>query len=484
MKRTLFLRTLAVVITLLSVQQLSGQGTQKWKIGDSLFVQQAGFKTPSLFKEMMKYRLPDWGYQVFSLDGNLNGNGQIQYIDGYEEPNSSYDHTLDGFIRANFTKYAESELRLFDLKSFLQFDINSQKQKDTYNRNSTKQFGLVINGTMDYYNWKSAEDERFTLQNFGVDFQYKPSFTTGEFNNVFDYNDEQNQFDYATLDYSVKYAFGFGKGRIRNVTPVIYAIRFQERSEYAGLTSSTNLETLQSLAQQFSKFDGYTKTGFRNEKFFWNDVNRIAGIENNSSAFATNYVQESIFETIGVRKEGRRSSVKAGIEFLGNHQYILKSTSNSNFYREVANHSIYSINGNFEKYSNKSLNTQIGHEVGFDVSLWDLSSKYSQDFIDYSITSLFYKYDYLKQLADRMVFQLSNTVTGQVAGDRYYDSTNFALMNSLNTNIYYFLEKSTVVRFNLNYTYINIEPFEEYSLSQHAYSTSITIQHFFGSRFW
>jgi hypothetical protein len=483
MIRTLFFRTLIVVVTLLSVQQLSGQGTQKWKVGDSLFVQQTGFNTPSLFKEMINYRLPDWGYQAISLDGNLNGNGTMQYFDGNGETNSSYNHTLDGFIRANFTKYAESELRLFDLKSFIQFDLNSHKLKETYNRNSTKKYGLVLNGAMDYYKWKSAEDDRFTVQNVDVDIQYKPSFNSGDFN----YNGDENQLDYATLDYTLKYKLGFGKGRLRNVTPVIYAIRFQERSEYAGLTSNSSLETLQSLAQQFSKLDGYTKTGYRNEKFFWNDVNRIAGIENNSSVFATNYVQESIFETIGVRKEGRRSSVKAGIEFLGNHRYILESTTTNNYnsyYREVANHSIYSINANFEAYSNKSLNTQIGHEVGFDVSFWDLSSKYSQDFIDFTITSLFYKYDYLKQLADRMVFQLSNTVTGQVAGGRYYDSTNFALMNSLNTNLYYFLEKSTVVRFNFNYMYTNIEPFEEYSLSFHAYSTSITIQHFFGSRFW
>ena len=54
MIRTLFFRTLIVVVTLLSVQQLSGQGTQKWKVGDSLFVQQTGFNTPSLFKEMIK----------------------------------------------------------------------------------------------------------------------------------------------------------------------------------------------------------------------------------------------------------------------------------------------------------------------------------------------------------------------------------------------------------------------------------------------
>ena len=483
MNRKLVLRTLVFVVTLLSAQQLFAQNTQKWKIGDSLFVQQTGFNTPSLFKEMINYRLPDWGYQAISLDGNLNGNGQMLYVDGYEQSNSSYNHTLEGFIRANFTKYRESEIRLFDLKFFVQLNVNSQKQKETYNRNSTKLYNLLLNGTMDYYKWKSADNDRFIVQNIDVDIQYKPSFNSGDFN----YNGEEVHRDYATLDYSLKYKLGFGKGRLRNVTPVIYAIRFQERSEYAGLSSNSSLETLQSLAQQFSKLNGYTKTGFRNEKFFWNDVNRIAGIGNNSSVFATNYVQESIFETIGIRKEGRRSSVKAGIEFLGNHRYILESTTTPNYnslFREVSNHSIYSINANFEAYSNKSLNTQIGHEVGFDVAFWNLSTKYSEDFIDYSITSLFYKYDYLKQLADRMVFQLSNTVTGQVLGSQYYDNSDFSILNSLNTNIYYFLEKSTVVRFNFNYMFIKNEPLEEYSQSLHNYSTSITIQHFFGSRFW
>ena len=119
------------------------------------------------------------------------------------------------------------------------------------------------------------------------------------------------------VDVEVRYnsgaRLGIGFGRLRDVTPVIRALRVRERLNELGRGNVLSSENVQAAAQQFARRPGYAPVYDRSDKYFWNDF--FSGIESRSSellAYESFYLAESLVEQVARRQEGYE--VSAGVD--------------------------------------------------------------------------------------------------------------------------------------------------------------------------
>lgn len=119
------------------------------------------------------------------------------------------------------------------------------------------------------------------------------------------------------VDLEVRYnsgaRLGIGFGRLRDVTPVIRALRVRERLNELGRDGVLSSENVQAAAQQFARRPGYAPVYDRGDKYFWNDF--FSGIEAQSSellAYESFYLAESLVEQVARRQEGYE--VSAGVD--------------------------------------------------------------------------------------------------------------------------------------------------------------------------
>lgn len=113
---------------------------------------------------------------------------------------------------------------------------------------------------------------------------------------------------------------GIGWGKIRDITPVISAIRLQERLKTIGhINTDLNEKDLVSLAQSLSRVNHYNLTAFRGGKNFWKDFESEPVYEKlkfkDMTPFELNYAMESLLESKLQRMEGFLCSANIGLHY-------------------------------------------------------------------------------------------------------------------------------------------------------------------------
>lgn len=346
---------------------------------DTSFVQQVGFTDLSKIKEVLEYRLPDWGYTVFSIQGSSSGyyknDTRGDYQTDFQNPlvyiaksRTELESRSQSKLQPHFKRYDESELRIrtIEIINDLDFQFNSRRlsDDDIYNGNILREntqrianlntrvnYSQLLYSSKDaiYFNGLgfnltnsiNALNEKYIYESSGV---LQPNVTRTLYQNNF--------------NMGVNYSWGFG--RIRNVTPMITALRLIDRSNYIGKPINTENNRTQGIAEQFAIRGAYSSNIlFRPEKYFWDDLFQKTGINNQLSAFEVNYLQETTTELMGSRLQGYRFEVNPGLSYsrydASDYDYISRETNSK-------------LNPNlsvlFSYYDNPSLNKQFGSQTG------------------------------------------------------------------------------------------------------------------------
>ena len=104
--------------------------------------------------------------------------------------------------------------------------------------------------------------------------------------------------------------FGIGLGRVRNVTPVVRALRLDARLQALDRSGRLSDEQLQEVARQFARRPGYPAVYDRPDKHFWNDLfEQIDDQIGPLSPFETLYLTDVLQERLGQRFEGADAAI-------------------------------------------------------------------------------------------------------------------------------------------------------------------------------
>lgn len=419
---------------------------------DQSYTQNVGYTNSHEINNLLSYRLPKWGYTTFSMVGNANA--QINRNDYSYEKRDSFV----GNVEPNFFKYSESEMEIKSLKLQAILMRNSDQIKQKY-ANETKSI-FQSNSLIADYNllkYKSETSNSFVINSYSGLFQttYRSNTTLGSNSNVYGLNE---------YEYNIFLGIGFGVGRIRNVTPIMLAARFTERSSAMGKNLDSSSEDFQTLAQHFAKLNSYSNTGFRNEKFFWQDLFNLNGVSRYPySPFEINYLQETVLETFGNRYEGQRSYVLPLITAIG-HGYFDRDNSFSDNYA-------IGIRVVHEIFKNISLESQYSHKFNLETEYNTLIG----------LINVNYTFGYVQQLADRYLWETSvSTYLGS------YDFDFFFRQGNVNSSFSLFVEKSTLLSLQatISFTQGSYKFFNFDNDVKILSNFGISFKHFFGNRFW
>lgn len=434
-----------------------------------------GFEHADSINILRDYRLPDWGYRSFYIDPSLQSGGNVlnqNDTSAYTEERSN-SHGLD--LNPGFTRYHESEDLIYTIHIRLPMFLNMGSQIEDKEQSKPHRTRSYETDSFNFYPGANIDGNLKKYINHSVffDFSASSSFDYSRRNRDYFTNQHDFQLNEATIrDYSIKrnelyfyqdISTGIGFGRIRNVTPLIHALRFNER---LNTISSKNLsgDQIISVAHTFTKRDTYTRIYDRPERYFWRDVNQSTGKQlNNLTPYELFYLRDALDENIGSRWQGYTVTFSPILEYNINSdnerreeiiEYIvddhLVDTDTDTTKSDTKN---YYLNGGVQLQAQWYHNISLDHQIGIEGQ-----AQYGKNFI-YEVdspTKLKYQVDtelvvhWLWVLADRWLW--SNQLVNEYQfhrlisqDDRYETDNDGRLETRLISNFSYRIENQLVV---------------------------------------
>ncbi|MCK6542321.1 hypothetical protein L6Q79_06530 [bacterium] len=384
-------------------------------------------------KPIKDYRLPDWGYSRGWINASLSrNNSSSDYSDEeYKNDNSSY------WLNSNYILMRESE------KQDLNFSASAFYSKRTNETSRNNDLGhsdrdyndivahVMLRGNSSHYAGYyhatilphiayTKSESVYKVTDIGYMFPDTAIMRSKEKSNAIDLS-------LATL---------FGIGRIRNVTPVIRAMRVHERLNAVGKGESWNEETTQRVAAEFARLYGYQNVYDRHQKEFWNSLDEALP---DLTPFEAHYMNDVFQEAIGNRLEGY--VIDVGPRII---RYQSRDKRNSsNYYlddEDVKFRSTYlgmMLNGQF--YHNYSINGQIDFSATGSLDFRSSSKKYNPVS---DLKQMQLAVNHLYSIADRLLWTVSGTYDNAhiKIGDEDTHETFKSKKYKISTNLTYFIE--------------------------------------------
>ena len=424
------------------------------------FAQQSiGFTDSTDFQYLINYRLPSWRYSQFSLNassGNYDHNNQ-----NLENSYSSSRNMLQtsrnsrGAVSFNpdFKYWHESEQRILSINSNYSFDYSRQKNTDDVENNSPSDFP----NTEGRYKHTSL----YMYQVLNIDASIKnylnpdnSTFVYGSLYGFFDHNRRENKTTYMSGDITdiettqksvvINPRLAIGFGRIRNVTPVIRAIRVNERFKNLGNASLSD-ENITKTAEQFTKYQGYTRVYDRPLKYFWNDLSSLTNTSfSDMGAYDLMYLNDIFDEVLGSRYEGYE--FQAGIQYLYKNDLAKQNRNPERFTQKTKQPGLFT---SFTLYKNLNLYHQLNFRVGSQV---DFSRGIELDTWD-NVNYL--EAGWLWNVADRLLLTINSGSSLTFHKTKYNDDNILIFHTDLSTNLTYFIENSLAITTGVTGFYSN-----------------------------
>lgn len=320
-----------------------------------LYAQESiGFTDHTDITALEQYRLPDWGYSVFSIDLSSNGS----FVDGNYAVGNFKTRAAGVSLAPDYLFFRESEERSFTVNSRAAVNGAYNRTKDERpftsmsDRRRTEIHGNIFT-SVDYANYFS--NNRFTFLE-----------GSGSFSHSREKEEEKDQYiNWQTGEIGqLIVRTGLGVGRIRNVTPVIRALRFRERALTLGRGEDIDAEQIHHLAQHIAKEFGYQRVYFRYPRYFMGDLFSIVEpVTGDLSAYEMYYLTDVFQEATGVRLEGW--NLRAGLLYNMQYSFSRSETDDipadqiTKFTHKVVRHHIGpELSASF--FRNISLRQQIG----------------------------------------------------------------------------------------------------------------------------
>lgn len=412
-----FLWLLQLMLTLL-LQTASAQET-------------VGFSDSDRVEPLLEYRLPDWGYSQIFWDFNLTGNRQS----GDDGDNRSLRQQYNGRLAPTYFRFHESEERSGTFTATPRIDINTGSIESDINnmenRDRRVALGFVTDLTEIHYRHGSDLFFRYNVRgSFQQRDHREERFGIGE-------TDTDRRI--FSRSFNPRAEIGVGYGRLRNVTPMIRALRLDERLQTLDPGLSLNSTDLIAASEQFARQRGYSEIYDRPEKYFWEEMDgQISTNLSAMNAFDLLYLTDTSVELTGQRQEGWSAGLFAGLNYqvqLNRTEDRLNDTENSDV------HSTTYVEPRAELQWSRNLSLE--HQVSFRSEY-----QYSQPITGSSRSShqnLNLSASWLYSITDRL---LTNTMAG-------YSRTNFssATLNRISAaaEVNYFIENRLSIFTNLQY---------------------------------
>lgn len=422
------------------------------------------------------YTIPDLSYRVTNLSLSFDGRKQLTNLDPISSPNirrtgeneltfismrlapeiklineTEEKQTFFNLSLPFHTRYDENR---FDGLEVYSYGPGQYDYSQITERNIIKSAGLMPSLNFNQRTYSDDDNSKFfnLSINVSLDFDFQ-NYTFEEVDSESNFYKRKYYNDSKTQDY--QFGLGFGYGRLRDVTPVINALRFQERLKQVNLLNEDlSVDKINTIATQFASYDSYKANYDRPAKHFWNDMekhlNTIDVPFQSSNSYSKLYVFESLSELKFRRLEGQLLSISGNFRFtktqVRSKERYLSSFSYSYYNSELTTEAILPgivVEGIFSHQ--QSLHSQTRGKLNIE-SRANISGR--KDFVNYHTVSGELGYDY--EITDRIVFQLTNFSGFQIVNSTIGESV---LSNNFNPKLSVFLEDQLSMDLNYNFIY-------------------------------
>ncbi len=419
-----------------------------------------------------KFKIPETNLHAFWLGAGLYGSSQrnSSLFNSGLGSESRYNH-LDLGLTPRFYMLKQSDDAYFSINSSF---------NGGYSYQGIESDGLFSTGSgLQKYvsdNLSVSNDETLRLYSGGSDLFYSVG-SSGQYSLQEEYRDYSQTDSTRIKSYAAgrlqRYSFsvGIGWGRMRDVTAVVSAVRFQERMKQLNLINSNlSQKTIEDLAQQFYRQGYYSLVHVRPDKYFWQGVGNVLSQDGVSlgglNQYADSYLREVPNELRFIRNEGLIGGFGFGIDYYSMLRVDGGPTPDRYLDEE------FTAAGNvYVKYSHQlDLNSQLRFEISADggpnlKERADIRQRYDLNFVT--------GYDY--ELTDRVVASLLNTFSAS-----YWNSNDRRrhIFEVAGLTLTYFVEDNTSLSADYRWEYSDQRDFPDdtwHDISvDHILSVSLT----------
>jgi hypothetical protein len=449
-------------------------------ISTNLIAQSVGLGNtdPSVFS---KYRIPETNLSALWFNTDLNFNSdkndqsdlanaakaQFQGSDFLSSMNSNFQYSLtptyyllkqtdENWLSLNFTITGAYSYNYNDTKqqwiypgdNTYFYSKHATVKSSDFNLNLQSSYGKYFSSGGFFYTFHSNISAGISSEysdNEQLDYSLQSSDTLLNLRQQYNGNKSQN--------YSV--SFGIGWGKIRDVTPVVSAIRLQERLKQLNLLNNDLSEkTIEDLSEQFSKSGYYSQIYDRSDKFFWQDIEKtlindgvsLAGI----NQYGSSYLREVTSEIRFARSEG----IRTGLNIMLN--YDDSYSTNAGLFDPEHFYTLGNV------YFNLSHQLNLNSQVQFSLSLSGGPNMTENSIVkqEYIISS---NLGYAYEITDRIVATINNSFSCTFLNSNNQGKT---LTNNFNLGINYFIEDHISLNASYQWNYNDSRYNEETNFSK------------------
>lgn len=411
-------------------------------------------------KPLKDYRLPEWGYTDWQIDFGASG----YKLDENEKHDKSELSQLSLTLTPRIFIFKESEKQLTSVDGYLTKWNSFLSSKDIEKGYSNRKIESGINQWMIHLiserrTYNSSKYVRVSpefnflyhrdIDKFTVNYFSPPSVTKEKYN---------------TLDryYDINVTLGMGFGRVRNVTPVIRALRLNERLKTINKDAEFDQSQIDQVAVEFSKYHSYQKIYDYPDKYFWNSLS--ANLPD-LTPFESHYLNDIFNEITGERLEG--AEIDAGFR-------ITKIDRVTKFKSDFENDKFNAKAGflgpqlHVRVYHNYSLKGQIGF-VG--QANWDFrinKKKYNpiENILQFQLSA-----DHLYVVTNQILIDIKPSYSRVILKSEFDDDKYTSSLLSLNSSISFFIEDRFSINGSADWGYLKNRPYSELTGSLPPYSS-------------
>jgi hypothetical protein len=437
-------------------------------ISSNLMAQSYGLGNadPSVFSA---YRIPDVKLHAFDINSQFSFSSQ-KSISGNNDFNSDqYYYNTNLSLGPSFYFLNQTDDKIITLNGSTDGtytnNYNKFRSPGYYAEDSNKRinYELSIYLSGDVKNYLCSSSDYYYSAKANARIQMSQLNESGNSNNVFQMNKYQNYDLY----------FGIGWGRLRNVTPVVFAIRMQERLKLLNvIDKDLDRVAVERLAEQFANSGYLFRIHDRESKYYWKEIEEVLSNNGISLKNVNQYGTSYLMETPGEIRFQRYEGFNAGI----NLQLTYANSFNSN--NDVKIDESFFTMGNI--YFNYSHQLGLNSQLSFNTSIsggpnitanpyikqrYNISGAIGYDFelTDRLVTSARYRLDLTyqnldgqnKDLVSELRFEgryfledqvsLNATYTFGYSEVKFiYDNRNYHSTNAVNLGISYYFDRGII----------------------------------------
>ncbi|MFA7420443.1 MAG: hypothetical protein WCZ90_12230 [Melioribacteraceae bacterium] len=390
-----------------------------------------GNTDPSVFSD---YKLPDISTHSLWLGSEFTFYSNKTMSKNDYNPNR-YQYRGDLSLSPGYSYMKQTDESKLDILGRVygsynnEYHVNDGNNNYTADREKRSRYGLNLISIMDYYNHFEGSSYYYSLGTLaGAHFEeenYKDAYQRGE---------KQQNFNCFA---------GIGWGKIRVVTPVVLALRLQERlKQINALNQDLKHSTIQKVAKEFSNAGYLSETHDRSDKYLWERIDNSLSADGVSldglNQYGNSYIREIPNEIRFERYEGIQVGIKFGLEYFN---YFSKY-ENSRWLSE----SFYLKSNPYVTYSHQ---LDLYSQVSFNLSLSMGPSVNKNTDIKQSYL-LTYDVGYDRELTDRFVFSVKHKMWLEYRNRQEKErgiNTSFSISGN------YFLEDNIAITASYNLSY-------------------------------